>query len=85
MAVIAYPYFPKRLENSYPPLVQDLIELKHSGHHECILQMVRMVLDLKTHGTDSRFFKGLGVHWLNLNLVLEVMIRCANLFISGLK
>jgi hypothetical protein len=60
MAVIAYPYFPKQLANPYPPLVQDLIALKHSGHHECILQMIRMVADLKIHGTDSRFFKGLG-------------------------
>ena len=60
MAVIAYPYFPDRLEDAYPPLVQDLVYLRRTGHHECILQMIRMVNDLKTHGVDSRFFKGLG-------------------------
>ena len=60
MAVIAYPYFPDRLEDLHPPLVKDLVDLKHSGHHDCIAQMVRMVADLKNHGTDSRFFKGLG-------------------------
>jgi hypothetical protein len=60
MAVIAYPYFPDRLDDLHSPLVKDLVNLKHSGHHDCIAQMVRMVADLKNHGTDSRYFKGMG-------------------------
>jgi hypothetical protein len=60
MAIIAYPYYPDKLEDAYPPLVTDLIHLKHSGHHDCIGQMIRMVADLKKFGTDSRFYKGLG-------------------------
>lgn len=60
MANIAYPYFSNKLEDVYPPLVADLIQLKHSGHHDCIGQMIRMVADLKNFGTDSRFYKGLG-------------------------
>jgi hypothetical protein len=60
VAVIAYPYFSDRLEDLHPPLVKDLVNLKYSGHHDCIAQMVRMVADLKIHGTKSRFFKGLG-------------------------
>jgi hypothetical protein len=60
MAVIAYPYFSNRLDDLHPSLVKDLVNLKHSGHQDCIAQMVRMVADLKNHGTKSRFFKGLG-------------------------
>ena len=60
VATIAYPYFSDRLQDPYPPLVEDLIHLRRTGHHECIQQIIRMVVDLKTYGTDSRFFKGLG-------------------------
>ncbi len=60
MAVIAYPYFPDRLEDAHPSLVQDLVHLRRTGHHDCIRQMIRMVVDLKLYGADSRFFKGLG-------------------------
>ena len=66
MAIIAYPYFPNKLEDAYPPLVKDLIDLKRSGHHHCIGQMVRMVADLKNFGIDSRFCKGLGGPLLEL-------------------
>jgi hypothetical protein len=66
VANIAYPYFPARFEKPYPPLVEDLIALKYSGHHECVAQMVRMVADVKVSGIDSRFVKGLGGPLLEL-------------------
>lgn len=58
--MIAYPYFPDRLEDQYPPLVEDVIDLKHTGHHECVAQIIRMIGDLKENGLDSRFFKAFG-------------------------
>lgn len=60
MAVIAYPYFPDRLENQHPPLIEDVIDLKYAGHHDCVAQMIRMIADLGINGIDSRYYKAFG-------------------------
>ena len=64
MPKIAYPYDPDDLEDDepqphrpeyHPPLVEDLVRLKHNGKNLAVAEIVRMVADLKANGTGSRY------------------------------
>lgn len=59
MARIAYPYDPDNLDAPYPPLVQDLIELKLRGYHESVREAIKMVVALKNDGSKCSFLKKL--------------------------
>lgn len=59
MARIAYPYDPNFLDAPYPPLVQDLIDLKLRGYHEAVREAVKMVAALKKQGSSCGFLKKL--------------------------
>lgn len=59
MARIAYPYDPDHLDAPYPPLVQDLIDLKLHGYHESVREVIKMVAALKKQGNRSGFLKKL--------------------------
>lgn len=66
MAVIAYPFYPDKLNATNPPLIEDLIELEATGHQQCVSQIINMIADLKTNGTDSRYLKKMRGAFLEL-------------------
>lgn len=59
MARIAYPFDPDYLDAPYPPLVEDLVELKLRGYHESVREVIKMVAALKKQGSRSGFLKKL--------------------------
>ena len=66
MAVVAYPFYPNKLKAQNPPLIEDLIELEATGHQQCVSQIINMIADLKTNGTDSRYLKKMRGAFLEL-------------------
>jgi hypothetical protein len=56
MTMLRYPYEPNHLEG-YPPLIEDLFELRDNGQIDALQAIAAMVKDLRQHGTQSRFLK----------------------------
>ena len=66
MAVIAYPFYPNTLNAKHPLLIEDLIELETTGHHQCVTQIIKMIADLHENGTESRYLKKMRGAFLEL-------------------
>ena len=52
---IAYPYDPEELEARNPPFVQDLIDLKVHGYTESVMEIIKMIADLKLNSKTVGF------------------------------
>jgi hypothetical protein len=66
MAIIQYPFHPQNLTAKHPPLIEHLIELKFSEHHQCVTQIINMIADLKLNGLNSRYLKKMKGPFLEL-------------------
>ncbi len=53
------PRYPNRLDALHPRIVEDLLEIAHTGHHEALNALILMLEDLTQQGLDSRFAKTL--------------------------
>ncbi len=66
MAIIQYPFHPQHLNAKHPPLIEHLIELEFTEHQQCVTQIINMIADLKTNGSDSRYLKKMKGPFLEL-------------------
>jgi hypothetical protein len=66
VAIIQYPFHPQHLTAKHPPLIEHLIELEFSEHHQCVTQIINMIADLKLNGLNSRYLKKMKGPFLEL-------------------
>jgi hypothetical protein len=53
------PRHPNRLDAPHPRIVEDLLEIAHTGHQEALDAIILMLKDLTQQGLESRFAKTL--------------------------
>jgi hypothetical protein len=53
------PRHPNRPDTLHPRIVEDLLEISHTGHHEALDAIILMLEDLTQQGLESRFAKTL--------------------------
>ncbi len=56
LSIIRYPYEPNDI-NGFPPIIDDLLDLRDANKYQALQAIGTMVYDLRQHGTDSRYLE----------------------------